>query len=106
MTTVKEILSANRDSVISSLKFQFKIWKDEDIKAKMVEFLAYAEARMDVEKMAASKKVKTELKQMISKMAFSAAIGQPKKSVTEMRGNWMDANNLEFDLRTKKYYKL
>lgn len=29
-----------------------------------------------------------------------------KKSVAEMRGDYMDRNNLEFDLRTKKYYSI
>lgn len=106
MTTVKEILSANRESVISSIKFVFKIWKAEDVKAKMIEFLAYAETRIDVENMAASKRVKTDLKNMVCKMAISQKVAEPKKSVAEMRGDWMDRNNLEFDLRTKQYYKI
>lgn len=106
MTTVKEILSANRESIISSIKFVFKIWKSEDVKAKMIEFLAYAETRINVENMAISKRVKTDLKNMVCKMAISQKVAEPKKSVSEMRGDWMDRNNLEFDLRTKQYYKI
>lgn len=106
MTTIKEILTANRESVISSIKFIFKIWKQEDVKVKMVEFLAYADQFGDVEKLANSKRVKIDLKEMICKMNFSQKLAEPKKSVAEMRGDWMDRNNIEFDLRTKQYYKI
>lgn len=106
MTTIKEILSANRESVISSIKFVFKIWKAEDVKVKMIEFLAYAEKYGNVEKFLSSKRIKTDLKEMVCKMNFSQKLSEPKKSVAEMRGDWMDRNNLEFDLRTKQYYKI
>ena len=72
MTTVKEILSANRESVISSIKWIFKVWKAEDVKAKMIEFLAYAEENADVEALATSKKVKTDLKNLVARMEIAA----------------------------------
>lgn len=72
MTTVKEILSANRESVISSIKWIFKVWKAEDVKAKMIEFLAYAEENANVEALATSKKVKTDLKNLVARMEIAA----------------------------------
>lgn len=71
MNTVKEILSENRESVISSIKWVFKVWKSEDVKAKMIEFLAYAEENANVESLSISKKVKTDLKNLVQKMAIS-----------------------------------
>lgn len=107
MTTIKKILTENRDSVISSIKFIFKIWKQEDVKEKMIEFLAYAEQFGDLEKLSNSNRIKTDLKEMVCKMNFSQKVSQPKeKSSTEMRADWMDANSLEFDIRTKQYYKI
>ena len=107
MTTIKEILTANRESVISSIKFVCKVWKQEDVKDKMVEFLEYAEKYGNVEKLAVSKKVKTDLKELVCKMNFSQKLAEPKgRSVIEMRADWMDANNMEFDLRTKQYRKI
>jgi hypothetical protein len=110
MTTIKEILTANRESVISSIKFVFKIWKAEDVKVKMIELLDYANANysseQSIERLIASTKVKTELKYMVQKLSISQKNIEPKKSVAELRGNWMDANNLEFNLRTKKYYSI
>lgn len=107
MTTIKEILTENRESIIASIKFIFKVWKKEDVRLKMIEFLAYAEQFGDIEKLSASKRIKTDLKEMVCKMNFSKKIVEPKgKSAKEMRADWMDANNLEFDLRTKQYYKI
>lgn len=107
MTTVKEILSANRESVISSIKYVFQIWKSEDVKQKMIEFLVYAEQFANIEKLSTSKRIKTDLKEMVCKMNFSKKLSQPKgRTANEMRADWMDANNLEFDLRTKQYYKI
>ncbi len=71
MTTVKEILSANRESVISSIKWTCKIWKSEDVKSKMVEFLAYAEENASVEALSTSKKVKTDLKNLVASMEMA-----------------------------------
>lgn len=68
MKTVKEILTENRDSVISSIKFTFRIWKNEDVKVKMIEFFAYATEFANVEILSASKRVKTDLKDLICKM--------------------------------------
>jgi hypothetical protein len=71
--THKEILSANRDSVISSIKFVCKVWKAEDVKAKMIDFLSWMESNItDVDALATSKKLKTELKYFVQKMSISA----------------------------------
>lgn len=68
MTTVKEILSANRDSVISSIKWIFKVWKQEDVRQKMIEFLSFCEENANVEALAASTRIKTDLKCLVGKM--------------------------------------
>ena len=68
MNTVKEILSANRESVISSIKWAFKVWKNEDVKAKMIEFLAYAEEKLNVESYERIKAKKSYLKQLVMQM--------------------------------------
>lgn len=67
--TTKEILTENRESVISSIKWIFKVWKAEDVKVKMIEFLAFCEENMNAEEMSKSKRVKTDLKVLVSKMA-------------------------------------
>lgn len=70
MKTTKEILTENRESVISSIKWVFKIWKSEDVKVKMIDLLDYAELHADVASLASSKRIKTDLKNMICKMAY------------------------------------
>jgi len=67
--TTKEILTENRDSVISSIKWIFKVWKTEDVKIKMIEFLSFCEENMDLEKITKSKRIKTDLKMMVLRMA-------------------------------------
>lgn len=69
--SVKEILKANRESVIRSIKFVFRVWKNEDVKEKMVDFLAYAESNLNADELASSKNVKTLLKYAVQKMAIS-----------------------------------
>ena len=71
MKNLKEILTENRESVISSIKYVFKVWKAEDVKAKMIEFLAYAEKYASVESLNESKKVKTDLKYLVQKMSIA-----------------------------------
>ena len=63
--TTREILTENRDSVISSIKYIFKIWKTEDVKAVMTNFLAYAEENLSVEKFATCSAKKTYLKGLV-----------------------------------------
>lgn len=82
MKNVKEILTENREAVISSIKWIFKVWKNEDVKTKMIEFLAYAEENANVENLSTSKKVKTDLKTLVQKMA----IMQEKKRNLEIYG--------------------
>ena len=68
MATVKEILSENRESIISSIKWTFKIWKQEDVKVKMVEFLAYAEENLNIAAYEETKAKKTYLKNLVNAM--------------------------------------
>ena len=65
MTTVKEILAANRDSVISAIKFNFKVYGANDIKVKMIEFLAYCEENLNIEKFETLTAKKTFLGQLV-----------------------------------------
>ena len=71
MKTVKEILSENKSSVISSLKFVFKVYSAEAIKEKAIEFFAYASENAEVEKLNSSTRIKTELKNMVQKMSIA-----------------------------------
>jgi hypothetical protein len=68
MTNVKQILSENRESVISSIKFVCKVWKSEDVKIKMISFLAYAEQNLNIGEYEATKAKKTYLKNLVCKM--------------------------------------
>jgi len=71
MATVKEILSENRESIISSIKWTFKIWKQEDVKVKMVDFLNWAENHeADIFRANEAKNTKTLLKSFIMNMAY------------------------------------
>lgn len=71
MKTVKEILSENRDSIISSIKWTFKIWKQEDVKTKMIDFLNWAENHeADIFRANEAKNTKTLLKSFIMNMAY------------------------------------
>lgn len=67
--TTKEILTENRESVISSIKWIFKVWKSEDLKVKMIGFLEFAEANINADELAKSKRVKTDLKMWVSRFA-------------------------------------
>ena len=69
MKTAKEILTENRESVISSVKWIFKVWKSEDVKSKMIEFLAFCEENMNAEEFSKSKRIKTDLKFLVAKMS-------------------------------------
>lgn len=71
MATVKEILSNNRESIISSIKWTFKIWKSEDVKVKMIDFLNWAENHeADIFRANEAKNTKTLLKSFIMNMAY------------------------------------
>lgn len=70
MKTVKNILTENRKSIISSIKWIFKIYKMEDIKKQMVNFLEWAKKNEDLIFDADTKRnTKTLLKGFIQKMA-------------------------------------
>lgn len=107
MTTVKEILTANRESVISTIKYVFKIWKDEDVKSKMIDFLAYAESNADVNSLNSSQRVKSDLKVMIQKMSITQ-----KRATTDNR-KWYeiaesiaDERGLVRDSMTGKFFTI
>jgi hypothetical protein len=71
MESVKEILSNNRDSIISSIKWTFKIWKQEDVKVKMIDFLNWAENNeADIFRANEAKNTKTLLKSFVMNMAY------------------------------------
>jgi hypothetical protein len=70
MKTIKDILTENRDSVISSIKFCFKVYRADEIRTKMIEFLAYAEKYGNVERLENSKRVKSDLKDIVCHMAI------------------------------------
>ena len=71
MKTVKDILSENRESIISSIKWTFKIWKTEDIKDKMIDFLNWSENHeSDIRRAVEAKNTKTLLKSFIMNMAY------------------------------------
>lgn len=69
--TTKEILTANRESVISSIKWIFKIWKQEDVTKKMIEFLSFAEENINADELSKSKRIKSDLKFFVQRMATS-----------------------------------
>ncbi len=77
MKTIKDILTENRNSVISSLKFAFKVYDTESLKVEMIQFLAYAEENGDVKYLSESKRVKSDLKEMIERMAYIQKRQQP-----------------------------
>lgn len=98
MTTVKEILSANRESVISSIKYTFKIWKTEDVKVKMIELLAFAEVNLSVEKFETCKAPKTMLKALVERMKRSTE--------RSLEDTIADAHEREtFDILKKEWVK-
>lgn len=103
--TTKEILTENRDSIISSLKYVFKIWKSEDVKIKMYEFLDYAEKNTETIIYAANaKNTKTLLKIAVQKMAISQKPIAKKFNLREAHGAYMESNNYSsFNHLTKSY---
>jgi len=106
MNTVKEILTANRESIISSIKFVFKVWKSEDVRTKMIEFLGYAqENEQTVINAANAKNTKSLLKVMVQKMAISQMREKDSRSLAELKAEYEEANNLKFNLITKRYEK-
>ena len=98
--TVKEILTANRESVISSIKFIFKVWKAEDVKAKMIELLAFAENNLSVEKFETCKAPKTMLKALVERMKKSTersleemmADAHENETFDMLKGEWVKNN--------------
>ncbi len=94
--TVKEILTENRESVISSIKWVFKVWKAEDVKAKMIQLLAFAESNLSIEKFETCKAKKTMLKALVERMKVST-----ERSLEEMMA---DAHENEtFDILKKEW---
>ena len=69
MKAIKEILTENRESVISSIKWVFKVWRNEDVKVKMIEFLAFCEEHANIEGLNESTKIKNDLKFFVQRMS-------------------------------------
>lgn len=70
MKTTKDILTENRESVISSIKWIFKIYRIEEVKNQMIKFLAFAEENINAEELSKSKKIKTDLKFFVQRMSI------------------------------------
>jgi hypothetical protein len=104
--TTKELLSANRESVISSIKFVFKIYRQEDVIKKMIEFLAYAEKWIDVEKTANAKNTKTLLKYAVQKMAISQMPEKDSRKWYEVKHDYAESIGCEVNTLTGKIYKV
>lgn len=71
MKTIKDILTENRESVISSIKYMFKVYRTEDIRPIMVRFLAYCEANVSedhITRLENSKRVKSDIKDILAHM--------------------------------------
>lgn len=115
--TIKELLTENRDSVISSIQFVFKVYRNEDVKIKMVEFLAYAKENLDVEYLVNAKNTKTLLKNAIMKMSINQKreikdieniqkYGTTNPKTSEIRGYWMESKGYtSFNHLTSEYTK-
>ncbi|GEM_PF-6028608 len=67
----KEFLGENRESIISAIKWFYKIYDKGSIKNKMSEFLIYAQKNIDVEKFRNAKNTKTLLRNEVEKMRFT-----------------------------------
>ena len=110
MTTIKEILSDNRESVISSIKFVFKVWKNEDVKVKMIELFDFAKENYSdessIERFVTSKKVKTELKYMVQKLAISQKPKADTRKWYEIAEYVADSKGLYRDSMTGNMYKV
>lgn len=65
MTTIKEILSENRVSVINNIKWFFKTKNQSEIIDLMKMFLSYCEKNTTFEKLSSSKRIKTDLKNLV-----------------------------------------
>lgn len=82
MKTVKEILGENRKSIISSIKWTFKVYGQNEIKQKMVDFLNWAENHeADIFRANEAKNTKTLLKSFIMNMAYEQS--RPEREAKE-----------------------
>jgi hypothetical protein len=82
MKTIKEILTENRESVISSIKYAFGVYKDSDVKSLMFGFLKYMEENADVKLLNESTRVKSDLKTYVG--LFKTR--QPKMKLSDVMG--------------------
>ncbi len=105
MTTV-DILKENRNSVISAIKFVFKVYSKEGIRVKMNEFLNYCNKfPKDVQNAYSSKRTKILLKYMVQKMKISQKDNNNRKW-NEIAEDIADQKGLCIDSLTGKFYKL
>lgn len=63
--TIKEILTTNRDSIISEIRYQYR---HESLKDVMVRFLAYAQKHSSEERMNKETSIKSYLRYMVREM--------------------------------------
>lgn len=85
MKTVKEILSENRESIISSIKFTYKVYDHQGIVEIMKRFLDYAmENENTVFAADEARNTKTQLRYMVQKMMMREMRNQPKRSLAEL----------------------
>jgi len=112
MKTTKEILSENRDSIISSIKWIYKVYKKEDIKSKMEVFLNWALKNEDeISRAYESKKTKTLLKSFIQNIhrkefALIDTMEKDNKKWYELAEDYADKRGLCWDSRTGNMYKI
>jgi hypothetical protein len=111
MKTIKEILTENRESVISSIKYVFNVYTTDDLKVKMIELLDYANKyysdESTINDLLSSKKIKTELKYMVQKLAISQKPEKTdKRKWYEIAEDIADSRGLYRDSRTGKMYKI
>jgi hypothetical protein len=109
MTTIKEVLSENRESVISSIKFVFKVYSKRDIKIKMVELLEFANknysSQSSIDSFLTSKKIKTLLKYMVQKLSISQKTKTDSRKWYEIAENIADTKGLVRDSMTGNMHK-
>ena len=84
-TTIKGILIENRKSIISSIKWDYKIYSQKGIKEKMVLFLDYMEKNGNLDELLNSTKIKTELVGLLNRMMCEQVTPKMREERLERR---------------------
>lgn len=108
MKNAKEILTENRESVISSIKWIFKVFKSEDVKVKMIEFLSFCnEFSTEFQNAVDAKNTQKQLKFLVQKMAMIQKTEQPKsRKWNEIAEDIADKKGLHFNTLTGNMYSV